>query len=239
MPPRYLSLGDCALTVEFGDVVDRELSRRVMSLHVALNGARPEGMIESVPTSRSLTIHYDPLRLPRAALIAHIEVLSGSLSFAPVEGRVLRLPVCYERPFAPDLDEVAAATGLAADEVVHRHAGIDHYVYMIGFAPGHPYLGDLPEELTLPRRQTPRAEVPAGTLAIAVGLSVIYPFASPSGWYAIGRTPVRLFAPERTPPALLAPGDTVRFERIDAAGFERIAAAVDAGEYVIEADQPS
>jgi KipI family sensor histidine kinase inhibitor len=148
-----------------------------------------------------------------------------------------RVPVCYENSFAPDLGEVANRTGLAPSEVVARHSGPSYHVYMLGFLPGFPYLGDLPRELALPRRANPRLRVPAGSVSIATTLTAIYPYESPGGWHLIGATPVRLFDPARSRPALLEPGDEVQFQPIDPASFASIRKAVDSGSYEV-ANEP-
>lgn len=229
---RFRPSGDCALTVEFGDRIDRTLNARVMALHAALAEYGPDGVIETVPTFRSLLVHYDPLRLPLGELRDQVNrLVSDDLPEPPV-GRTVSLPVCYGGEHGPDLDQVAETTGLTAEAVVQAHAGVEHYVYMIGFAPGHPYLGDLPTGLNLSRRETPRTRVPSGTVAIAIGQTVIYPFDSPSGWHAIGRTPVPLFDIDRSPPAILGAGDRVHLEAIDAARYDAIVEEVAAGHYV-------
>ena len=221
---RYLPSGDCAMAVEFGDRVDRAVNARVMALHRAVTREPPEGVIETVPTFRSLLVHYDPLVLDAARLREALEALRPEAAEADERGRTLTLPVAYGGDHGPDLAEVAGSAGITPDEVVRMHSGIAHHVYMIGFAPGHPYLGDLPEALTLPRRATPRTRLAAGSVAIAVGQTVIYPFPSPGGWHVIGRTPAVLFDIGRDPPALLAAGDRVRFRPVDAGDYEALAA---------------
>jgi KipI family sensor histidine kinase inhibitor len=141
------------------------------------------------------------------------------------------VPVCYGAEFAPDLAEVAHLTGLAPGEVVALHSGTHYHVYMLGFLPGFPYMGDLPHQLALPRRADPRVRVSAGSIAIATSLTAIYPYESPGGWHLIGTTPIRLFDCERAPPALFAPGDRVLFEPIDATTFASIKKAVESGCY--------
>ena len=223
-PVRFLPSGDCALTVEFGDRVDRAVNARVMALWRALERERPEGVTEAVPTFRSLLVHYDPLVIDATRLREAIEGLRPDEAVAEGRGRTVTLPVAYGGAHGPDLTDVAEGAGIDPDEAVRLHSAITHHVYMIGFAPGHPYLGDLPEALTLPRRATPRTRLEAGTVAIAVGQTVIYPFPSPGGWHAIGRTPARLFDIDRDPPALLAAGDRVRFRPVEAAEFDALAA---------------
>lgn len=219
---RYLPSGDCAVTVEFGRVVDRHANMQVMALRDALEASALEGVIETVPTFRSLMIHYDPLLISYASLCDKIAALEVGALRPASEGRVITLPVAYGGVHGPDLGDVAAASGLNEDEAIALHSGITHYVYMIGFAPGHPYLGDLPDALTLPRRKTPRTRIAPGTVAIAVGQTVIYPFTSPGGWHAIGRTPASLFDIEREIPTLLRAGDKVRFRPIGDDEFDEL-----------------
>lgn len=231
---RYRPCGDCALTVEFGDSIDRKLSARVMALHLALKERGLPGMVETVPTFRSLLVHYDPLIVSQTVLQDALAELLTEQPGTVGPSDVVKLPVCYGGEFGRDIEDVATAKGISPEDVIRLHSETRHYVYMIGFAPGHPYMGDLPEALTLPRRETPRTKIPAGTVAIAVGLTVIYPFASPGGWHAIGRTPVPLFDLDRSPPAVLRAGDYVTCAPVTPAEYEEIAERAAAGLYEIE-----
>jgi inhibitor of KinA len=233
---RFLSAGDRALVVEFGDRVDRALSEEVLRLAASLCEEELRGVVETVPTFRSLMVHYDPLVTSRAALEGAIASLLDRAPEPRAAATLWRVPVCYENEFAPDLAEVARLTGLAPREVVTLHSGVRYHVYMLGFLPGFPYMGDLPAALALPRRADPRVRVPAGSVSIATSLTAIYPYESPGGWHLIGTTPVRLFDIERACPALLAPGDAVLFEPIDAGAFAAIKAAVGSGEYQIASE---
>jgi inhibitor of KinA len=228
---RFLPAGDRAIVVEFGDHIDRALSEEVLRLASSLRSNGLAGVVEMVPTFRSLMVHYDPLVTTRAELEGAIESLLDRKPGPRAAGTLWRVPVCYEDEFAPDLAEVARLTGLAPGDVVMLHSGVQYHVYMLGFLPGFPYMGDLPAALALPRRADPRVRVTAGSVSIATSLTAIYPYESPGGWHLIGTTPVRLFDIERAPPALVAPGDAVLFEPIDAAAFAAIKAAVGNGEY--------
>jgi inhibitor of KinA len=230
---RFLSAGDRALVVEFGDHIERELSDNVLRLDASLRSSGLPGVVETVPTFRSLMVHYDPSLTSRADLEHAITGLLDRQP-GPREGATLwRVPVCYEGEFAPDLAEVARLTGVTQSEVVALHSAAPYHVYMLGFLPGFPYMGDLPQELALPRRADPRLRVPAGSVSIATTLTAIYPYESPGGWHLIGTTPIRLFDPARPRPALLAPGDVVRFEPIDPMSFASIRKAVDTGDYKV------
>jgi inhibitor of KinA len=228
---RFLSAGDRAFVVEFGDRVDRALSEEVLRLAAGLRSRELGGVTETVPTFRSLMVHYDPLVTSRAALEGAIASLFDRAPEPRALATLWRVPVCYEGEFAPDLAEVARLTGLAPGDVAALHSEVRYHVYMLGFLPGFPYMGDLPERLALPRRADPRVRVPAGSVSIATNLTAIYPYESPGGWHLIGTTPVRLFDIERASPALLTPGDAVLFEPIDARAFAAIKAAVASGEY--------
>ncbi len=230
---RVLPAGDTALVVEFGEFVDRQLSRRVLALARRLNEVRLEGVVEAVPTFRSLMVHYDPLVLPAASLTARIAALMESPQTIEPSARLWRLPACYDAGFALDLGEVAARTGLTQAQVIERHSAITYHVYMLGFLPGQAYMGDLPAEFHLPRRDAPRARIPAGSIAIAANMTCIFPLETPCGWHVIGRSPVPLW--RRRPPAsaLLAPGDMVSFTPVSLREYEMIAAEVAADAFEI------
>ncbi|TVT71833.1 MAG: 5-oxoprolinase subunit PxpB [Denitromonas halophila] len=234
MSMRILDLGDAALTVEFGDAIDPALQARVNALDVAIERARAAGqlggVIETVPTFRSLTVVYDPLLTRRATLEAALSELIDAADHAPVgDGRHWRLPACYGGAFGPDLADVAAATNLTPEAVIDAHSATEYVVYMLGFLPGFPFMGDVPAALQLPRRSEPRLRVPPGSIAIANGLTAIYPWESPGGWHLLGRCPVPLFDATRDAPALLAAGDRVRFTPVSVDEFDRLDAELKAG----------
>lgn len=218
---KLLPAGDTALVVEFGDRVDRALSTAVLWLAQALDGERIAGVIETVPTFRSLMIHYEPLVISAAALAARIE--DRVRTFRPREtvGRLWHLPVCYDERFAIDLNDVARRTSLAAQQVVERHTAVVYHVYMLGFLPGQAYMGDVAPELALERRPTPRISIPAGSLAIAGRMSCVFPLETPCGWHVIGRCPIPLWDAS-LPAALLAPGDKVTFVPVSAREYDRL-----------------
>jgi len=184
-----------------------------------------------MPTFRSLTVFFDPLRTGRAALLDALQPLfERGASAATAASRRWRLPACYEGEAAPDLAETARTLGITPDDVVALHSGTDVVVYMLGFLPGFPFMGDLPERLRLPRRTEPRVRVPAGSVAIANALTVIYPWESPGGWHLLARCPVPLFDARRAAPSLLAPGDHVRFDPVPIDEYRRLEAALRGGE---------
>jgi KipI family sensor histidine kinase inhibitor len=236
--PRFLPSGDTALVVEFGDRIDRRLSAAVTGLADRIRVADLGGVTETVPTYRSLLVHYNPLETSAERLTGQISGLISRLiegrAAEQSSGRLWRIPACHDPAFAPDLAEVAAKADLTPDEAIALHQAERYHVYMVGFVPGFPYLGDLPEALQLPRRENPRVKVPAGSVAIAASMTAVYTAESPGGWHLIGRTPAPLFDLRAEPPALLRPGDGVLFEPISKAEFERIARAMANDDYSLE-----
>src|SRR5271166_5691967 len=168
---KVLPAGDTALTIELGEGIDRRVSAAVLALARRLNERPVRGVVETLPTLRSLMVYYDPLVLPAASLRAHIDELMRGLETSEQTGRSWTLPVCYDPSVAPDLEDVAARSGLAPGQVIERHSGITYHVYMLGFLPGQAYMGDLPAELALQRRETPRQRIPPGSLAIATTMT--------------------------------------------------------------------
>ena len=230
MNPRILALGDGALTLEFGDRIDLALNAKVMAARDALAAMRLAGISDVVPSYRSLTVHFDPLALDRENLIERLlQAAQAPPGKSALATRWL-IPVLFGGEAGPDLADVAHATGRSEAAVIEAICASELRVFLIGFLPGFPYLGELPEWLRLPRRATPRSAVPANSLAIAGAQAAVYPWASPGGWHLLGRTPVRLFdLADAARPALLAPGDTLRFAPVNRDEFERLATDVAAG----------
>jgi inhibitor of KinA len=236
MPPyKVLTAGDTALVIEFGDAVDRGLSAWVLALARRLNEARVAGVVETVPTFRSLMVYYDPIELPAARLIGRIEALMEGVEPTRPAGRLWRLPVCYDGDLGPDLDDVAARTGLTRAAVIDRHADITYHVYMLGFLPGLAYLGDIAPELILPRRDVPRIRIRAGSVGIAMAMTCIFPRESPCGLHLLGNSPVPLWRPQNGADAapLLTPGDQVKFAPIARREHDEMVAAAAAGDLVV------
>ncbi|HEX2828811.1 MAG TPA: 5-oxoprolinase subunit PxpB [Burkholderiales bacterium] len=218
---RFASCGDAALTVELGATPNLLLTRSLAGLHDLLRRAPPPGFIESVPGLTSLTLLFDPDVTSRAALEQDVRRRIAGSNASSARAREWHFPVCYEGELAPDLAEVARACGLTERQAIAAHTSRSYVVYLLGFSPGFPYLGDIDAALALPRRAVPRPRVPAGSVAIATRYTAIYPQETPGGWHIIGRTPVRLFDLDANPPALIAPGDTVRFYAVAASEYER------------------
>lgn len=234
MPVRFLNMGDSALTLELGDHIELGLAASVTALDHRLSrelaAGRLTGLIEAVPTYRSLTIIFDPLVLSRETLKTELlSLLAETEKTVDQIARCWQLPVCYEEEYGPDLATVAAARGLTTAQVVHLHSSRTYTVYMIGFLPGFPYMGDLDPALHMPRRSVPRVRVAVGSVAIVGGQTAIYPWVSPGGWQILGGCPLPLFNAQSSEPALLAQGDRVQFAPVSAAHFRAVAAAAQNG----------
>jgi inhibitor of KinA len=215
--PMYRLMGDRALLVELGDGISPAVNQRVRALFLELERLGLEGVRELIPSYRSLLAIYDPLTATLSTLKRHIEKAWERLDHASLPSpKTMRVPVVYGGECGPDLDWVAGHHGITPEEVIRLHTQPTYQVYLIGFTPGYPYMGELPDALVTPRRDTPRAKVPRGSVGIAQKQTGIYPVASPGGWQIIGRTPLALFDPKRRPPSALEMGDLVQFYAITA-----------------------
>ena len=213
--PRIQPVGDTAITVEFENEIDLRVNQRVHVLARLLQKDPPRGMGEAVPSYRTLLVHYDPELLSYATLKDFITAkLPGVEHPTQTQSRLIDIPTLYGGEHGPDLEFVAQYNQLTPEEVVQIHASKEYPVYMLGFTPGFPYLGGVDERIATPRLDSPRTHVPGGSVGIAGTQTGIYPVDSPGGWRIIGYTPSKLFDPFREPPALLAPGDRVRFASV-------------------------
>lgn len=219
--PIYLLMGDRGLLLEFGDEISPEVNEEVRRIALAIQEERMEGIIETVPTYRSLLIIYNPLVHSIEELKERLGGIEEGLQKTPFpKPKLTRIPVIYGGPYGPDLDDVARYHRITPEEVVRLHCSKPYLIYMIGFMPGFPYMGELPEELVTPRLKTPRLSVPAGSVAIAQRQTGIYSMESPGGWQILGRTPLKLFDPEKEPPVLLQMGNLVQFYPISETEFK-------------------
>jgi inhibitor of KinA len=221
-------LGDSAVVATLGPGIDAATLDRVMALARSLGAAGRAGITDIVPAYSTVTAFYDPAKFGESPGDAYgavcrfidscAEVVAGAAPGPPA--RLVEIPVCYGGEFGPDIAAVAQHCGLGPGDVARIHSGADYLVHAIGFTPGFPYLGGLPEALRTPRRDTPRAHVPAGSVAIGGQQTGVYPVDSPGGWQIIGRTPIALFRPRMDPAALLRLGDRVRFKVITESELE-------------------
>jgi KipI family sensor histidine kinase inhibitor len=223
-------MGDRGFLVELGDEIAPEINRRVRVLTAALDQDVPEGVLEIVPTYRSILMIYDPLLTSPAKLEKEISGLLDRLDSIEIpEPTVVHIPVCYGGEHGPDLEHVAKVHDLTTEEVIRIHSEPQYLIYMIGFTPGFPFLGGLPEILATPRLESPRVLVPAGSVGIANNQTGMYSIDSPGGWQLIGRSPLKPFQPEKENPFLYQAGDYLKFDPITPEEYDRIRAEVEAG----------
>lgn len=209
--PRMRHAGDALMLIEFEATISPAVNRRAVALAAVIRAAQVPGVRDVVPAYASVGVHVDPLRFDAAALDAVVSHGWDCAEAGDVPARMIEIPVCYGGAFGPDLADVAAFAGCAEAEVIARHAAGRYRVYMLGFLPGFAYLGGVDPAIAMPRRTSPRTVVPAGSVGIAGLQTGVYPCESPGGWHLIGRTPAVMFDVARETPALLAPGDVVRF----------------------------
>jgi KipI family sensor histidine kinase inhibitor len=233
-PPRILPSGDSAITVEFSRHIDDAANQRVLALDRILARDPVSGVIETVPTYRSLLVHYDPVQIDFNALGEKLVALA-QLPVPPVTNtRRWRIPVVYGGEHGIDLEDVAKTLKTTPDDIVARHIAGNYRVAMIGFTPGWSYLSGLDKFLHMPRRKNPRLLTPAGTISIGGVQTGVQCLAGPSGWHLLGRTAVRTYQLHRDPIFLLEPGDHVTFSAVDAKTFAEQDRAAEAGEIVAE-----
>ncbi len=240
---RYLVAGDQNMVVEFGDEVDMTLNQKVHNVVSAMKQAKFDGVRELIPSYRSILINYDPSIISFAALQGKLKALENRLDFSSLPSpREVEIPVVlgYGEPYKSDIEFIAQYSKLGSVQgVIELFTSRDYLVYMIGFLPGFPYLGGMPERLATPRLDRPRISVPAGSVGIAGEQCGIYPIDSPGGWRCIGRTPLKLFEPSWQPPSLLQAGDRVRFVSISPEQYEHIALKVKEGTFKMKVTSQS
>lgn len=217
---RFLPHGDAALVIEFGDRIDDDINARVLQLDKALMRIRITGVIEAVPTYRSLLVHYDPLATTFSQLAESIETHIDDHPPRHETNRHWSVPVVYGGDDGVDLDGMADERGMTRSQFIGRHTDTEYRVCMIGFMPGFAYLSGLDPVLAAPRRKQPRPAAPTGTISIGGGQAAIQSVESPSAWHWIGRTPMQVYDPSRTPVSLLEPGDLIRFYPIEKSRWE-------------------
>jgi inhibitor of KinA len=221
--PRIRISGDRAVLVEYGDAIDPAVNEKVRAMTTLLKKSLPEGVEAVIPAYRNLSLIYDPLiTFPGKLLDTIIELEAKIRDVAVAPPRIVEIPVLYGGEFGPDIQVVADHNGLTVEQVIAIHTATDYPIYMIGFTPGFCYLGGLDKRIHTPRRKTPRTVLPGGSVGIAEAQTGMYPVDSPGGWQIIGRTPLKLFAPERASPFLYEAGDRIRFVPIVTQEYERI-----------------
>ena len=218
--PTFTAVADHALLVSFADAISDEASAAVIALDRALADATPAGVLECIPAMVSLLIDFDPLTTDHSEVQAHVERLRRTAGTARVEGQVREVEVCYDVALAPDLADVAKASGRSVDEVIPRHLQGDYRVRMYGFAPGYAYMSGVPPEIQVPRKPSPVRDVPSGSVLIAGPQCLVTTLTMPTGWSVIGRSPTPILLPDPDAAFVLHVGDQVRFKRIDLAQYD-------------------
>ncbi|WP_234122705.1 5-oxoprolinase subunit PxpB [Clostridium hydrogenum] len=224
-------ISETAILVQFGNEIDRSIQIKVKAFADYIDEKPFEGMIESISAFTSVTVIYDPVKVRKAygrsnqfayeIVQSEInKILNNIVTESNGKSRIVEVPVCYGGKFGPDLEYVAAYNKISMEEVVKIHSEGEYLVYMIGFAPGFPYLGGMPEKISAPRRKSPRTEIPKGSVGIAGMQTGVYPISTPGGWQLIGRTPLELFRPKHRIPSLLKAGDIVKFIPISNEEYE-------------------
>lgn len=230
---RILPAGDLSLVVEFGNEISTACNDRVRQLNQSLKQKKIDGIVETIPTFRSLLIYYDPMIISYKKLCRYIQ--KASTSEQDVKAglkRVIEIPVCYGGQYGEDLKDVAIHATMSESEVIQLHSGVNYLIYMLGFLPGFPYLGGLDKRLMTPRLSNPRTSIPAGSVGIGGEQTGVYPIASPGGWRLIGRTPLKLYDSEREEPTIYQAGDCIHFRPIDEEEYKDIEERVNRHEYL-------
>lgn len=229
---RYLTAGDKALTVEYGNEISEDISSKVRSMMVALELNKIEGVIEIVPTYRSLMIHYNSLTIKYDDLVSKLKLLESKLKDISLpEPEVIEIPTLYGGEYGPDIGNVAQHNGITVEQVIKIHSSKEYLIYMLGFTPGFPYLGGMDEKIATPRLKAPRTKISKGSVGIAASQTGIYPIDSPGGWQLIGKTPLKLYDPNREVPILLKAGNYIKFMPISKEQYKSIEKDVNDGGY--------
>ena len=226
MKPTISPVGDCAISIDFGQVIDPKINRHIRQTIERIQELHLEGIIELVPTYCALLLQYDAMLYSYSDICNLMEPLLEPSATDDANERVtvIEIPTVYGGEFGPDLGFVASHNNLSEDEVVSIHSGTDYLVYMLGFIPGFTYLGGMDPRIATPRLSSPRTLIPAGSVGIAGEQTGTYPSDSPGGWQIIGRTPVTMYDMSKEQAALLSAGDYVRYVPIDEAEYNRIKA---------------
>ena len=229
---RYLTAGDKAIELEFGNEISKELNLLVRKVYYCIRKKNIEGIEEMVPTYRSLIVYYNPQKIKYTYLVQQFKELEKSVTEISLPtAHVTEIPVLYGGGYGTDLEFVAQYNKLSVEEVIKIHTEKEYFIYMLGFSPGFPYLGGMSDKIATPRLEKPRIKVSEGSVGIAGGQTGIYPINSPGGWQIIGRIPVKLFEIKEKFPFLLKSGDYLKFYPINQKEFKEIKKKVEEGNY--------
>lgn len=232
---RFLPMGDCALVMEFANEISKEVNARIRQTTKAIE--KIEGVIEVLPTYRSITIFYRPDQIAYDELVTKLQTIKEGNEEGDSLSRRIEIPTVYGGEYGPDLAYVAQHASLSEEEVIRIHTGTDYLVYMLGFSPGFTYLGGLDERIATPRLKSPRVKIPAGSVGIAGSQTGMYPSESPGGWQLIGRTPLKLYDPAKDPPVFIQAGDYIRYVAITESEYAEIEEQVTTGRFQVKMER--
>lgn len=226
MNTRYLLAGDKSIVVEFGNLISEEINKKVVSLMEAIENSDINDFIdEMTPTYRSLMINYNPLKIDFDSLLKEVKLLEKNIkSSGTIKKNIIEIPVLYGGEYGPDIENIAKHNNLSIEEVIKIHSEKEYLIYMLGFTPGFPYLGGMDERIETPRLKAPRTKIPGGSVGIASKQTGVYPIDSPGGWQLIGRTPLKLYDPDKESPILLKAGNYIKFIPITKGEFDKLSA---------------
>lgn len=232
---KYLSAGDKAVVMEFGNEISKDINAKIRNVVKSVEEAKVDGIVELLPTYRSLMIMYDPLKIEYSELISTLDFMSSKQVDNEEEKiKIVEFPTVYGGEYGPDINFVAEHNNIAVDEVIKIHTGTDYLVYMMGFTPGFTYLGGMSDKIVTPRLASPRTKIPAGSVGIAGAQTGMYPSETPGGWQLIGRTPLKLYDSDKEPPVMLSAGDYVRYVSVSEEEYLEIKKQVEEGTYVVK-----
>ena len=232
---KYLSAGDKAVVMEFGNEISKDINAKIRNVVKSVEEAKVDGIVELLPTYRSLMIMYDPLKIEYSELISTLDFMSSKQVDNEEEKiKIVEFPTVYGGEYGPDINFVAEHNNITVDEVIKIHTGTDYLVYMMGFTPGFTYLGGMSDKIVTPRLASPRTKIPAGSVGIAGAQTGMYPSETPGGWQLIGRTPLKLYDSDKEPPVMLSAGDYVRYVSVSEEEYLEIKKQVEEGTYVVK-----
>lgn len=231
---KFLTAGDSAIVMEFGDTIEKEINARIAAVVENLKNKKIDGILDILPTYRSILINYDPVKISYGEMMDILKGLSKADSNKQSdEVRLIEIPTLYGGEYGPDIDFVAENAKMSKEEVIKIHSGTDYLVYMMGFIPGFTYLGGLDERIATPRLKSPRLKIDPGSVGIAGSQTGMYPLESPGGWQLIGRTPLKLFDDTKEPPVFIQAGDYIRYVPIDQKEYDKIKNEVENDTYKV------
>ncbi|MBU8893810.1 MAG: 5-oxoprolinase subunit PxpB [Bacteroidales bacterium] len=235
---KYFPLGDSAFLIKAGNDISLNTHLKIKSITDKIKDENIDGIIELTPAYNEILVSYNPLKINYVGLLEKIKSIAEDLIITEItKPDLIYIPVCYESEFSPDIEIVAERNNLTAKEVIQIHCSVDYLVYMLGFTPGFCYLGGMSEQITTPRKENPRNKIEAGSVGIAGNQTGIYPVDSPGGWQLIGKTPLKLFDPERNPEFLIEAGNYIRFAPVSKVEYDKILAEVANNEYRLKKER--